>query len=206
MQTDTVIYSGSVTKLLFALLHSSSIQLESYFTNQQASLWQFRTSSNRDLELHVSMNKAFRAKAKAEREIKGDLVLHYSMLRDHVVEIQSTNPYTTLENICLFRSIKMSFRDCKRDLLGFDGAFIKGPFPGQVLAAVGLDSNNVIYPLAYALVEAKSKSSWCWFLQGLGDDIDQQPNSNFIFINNRQKGIIPVIKTVFPSAEHRFCL
>ncbi|GJS72036.1 RNA-directed DNA polymerase, eukaryota, partial [Tanacetum coccineum] len=35
MQTDTMIYSGSITKLLFALLHSSSIQLESYFTNQQ---------------------------------------------------------------------------------------------------------------------------------------------------------------------------
>ena len=33
---DTAIYSGSVTKLLFALLHSPSTQLESYFTNQQA--------------------------------------------------------------------------------------------------------------------------------------------------------------------------
>nr|GEU70999.1 hypothetical protein [Tanacetum cinerariifolium] len=39
MQTDTVIYSGSVTKILFALLYSSSIQLESYFTNQQACFW-----------------------------------------------------------------------------------------------------------------------------------------------------------------------
>ncbi|GJW46955.1 hypothetical protein Tco_0078601 [Tanacetum coccineum] len=43
----------------------------------------------------------------------------------------------------------------RRDLLGLDGAFMKGPFLGHVLAAVGLDSNNGIYPLAYALVEAK---------------------------------------------------
>nr|GEW23395.1 hypothetical protein [Tanacetum cinerariifolium] len=81
-----------------------------------------------DLELQISMRKAFRAKAKAEREIKGDDVL----------------------------SIKTSFRAYKRDLLGLDGAFMKGLFPGQVLAAVGLDLNNGIYLLAYALVEAET--------------------------------------------------
>ncbi|GKE11212.1 hypothetical protein Tco_1414763, partial [Tanacetum coccineum] len=41
----------------------------------------------RDLELQISMSKAFRAKAKAEREIRGDHVLQYSMLRDYVVEL-----------------------------------------------------------------------------------------------------------------------
>ncbi|GKB49561.1 heat stress transcription factor B-4-like protein [Tanacetum coccineum] len=40
----------------------------------------------------------------------------------------------------------------------------------------------------------------------LGDDIDLHPNSNFTFISDRQKGIIPAIKTVYPSAEHRYCL
>nr|GEX61049.1 hypothetical protein [Tanacetum cinerariifolium] len=78
---------------------------------------------------------------------------------------------------------KLGFRACRRELLGLDGAFKNGPFPGQVLAVVGLDSNNKIYPLAYALVEAKS--SWCWFLQGLGDDIDLHPYLNFSFINDR---------------------
>ncbi|GJT30233.1 putative reverse transcriptase domain-containing protein [Tanacetum coccineum] len=97
------------------------------------------------------------------------------------------------------RSLKLGFRACRRDLSGLDGAFMKGPFPSQVLVAVGLDSNNGIYPLAYALVEAESKSSWCWFLQCLGDDIDSHPNLNFTFISDRQKGIISAIKTVYPS-------
>ncbi|GJS66833.1 heat stress transcription factor B-4-like protein [Tanacetum coccineum] len=107
--------------------------------------------------------------------------------------------------ICL-GALKLGFRACIRDLLGLDGAFMKGPFPGQVLVAVGLDSNNGIYPLAYALVEAESKSSWCWFLQCLGDDIDLHPNSNFTFISDRQKGIIPAIKNVYTNVEHRYCL
>ncbi|GJT65080.1 heat stress transcription factor B-4-like protein [Tanacetum coccineum] len=132
-----------------------------------------------ELEVQISMSKAFRAKAKAEIEIRRDYVLQYSMLRDYVVELQSTNPNTTVKI---------------------------GPFPGQVLVPIRLDSNNGIYPLAYALVEAESKSSWCWFLRCLGDDIDLHPNSNFTFISDRQKGIIPAIKTVYPSAEHRYCL
>ncbi|GKA62113.1 heat stress transcription factor B-4-like protein [Tanacetum coccineum] len=128
------------------------------------------------------------------------------MLRDYVVELQYTNPNTTVKiavernidpslptrvfqriYVCL-GALKLGFRACRRDLLGLDGAFMKGPFPGQVLAAISLNLNNGIYPLAYALVEAESKSSWCWFLQCLGDDIDLHPNSNFTFINDRQKG------------------
>ncbi|GJS26793.1 hypothetical protein Tco_0487413 [Tanacetum coccineum] len=133
-----------------------------------------------DSEVQISMRKAFRAKAKAEREIREDHILQYYMLRDYVIELQSTNPNTTVKisierntdpslptkvfmkiYVCL-GALKLGFRAYRRDLLGLDGAFIKGPFPGQVLAAIGLDSNNGIYPLSYALVEAESKSSWCW--------------------------------------------
>nr|GEV52500.1 hypothetical protein [Tanacetum cinerariifolium] len=157
----------------------------------------------RELEVQISMSKAFRAKAKAEIDIRGDNVLQYSMLRDYVVELQSTNPNTTvkiaverntypslptrvLTYICL-GALKLGFRARRRDMLGLDGAFMKGPFSCQVLVAVRLDSNNGIYPLAYALVEAENKSSWSWFLQCLGDDIDLHPNSNFTFISDRQK-------------------
>ncbi|GJY59861.1 heat stress transcription factor B-4-like protein [Tanacetum coccineum] len=183
-----------------------------------------RIQLQRELEVQISMSKAFRAKAKAEREIREDHVLQYFMLRDYVVELQSTNPNTIVKiaverntdlslptrvfqriYVCL-GALKLGFRACKRDLLGLDGAYMKGPFPGQVLVAVGLDSNNGIYPLAYALVEAETKSLWCWFLQYLGDDIDLHPNLNFTFISDRQKGIIPAIKTIYPTAKHRYCL
>ncbi|GKB30854.1 retrotransposon-related protein [Tanacetum coccineum] len=162
-------------------------------------------------------HKKLGAKAKAEREIKGYHVLQYSKLRDYVVELQSTNLNTTIKiaverntdpslptrvfkriYYCL-GALKLGFRACRREMLGLDGAFMKGSFLGQVMAAVGLDSNNGIYPLAFALLEAESKSSWCWFLYCLGDDIDLHPNSNFTFISNRQKGIISAIKTVFPT-------
>ncbi|GKA24185.1 hypothetical protein Tco_0710218 [Tanacetum coccineum] len=137
-----------------------------------------------DLELQISMSKDFRAKPKTEREIRGDRVLQYSMLRDYVVELQSTNPNTTVK-IAVERNIGPSLptRVFQR---------IYGPFPGQVLAAVGLDLNNGIYPLAYPLVEAKSKSSWCWFLQCLGDDIDMNPNLNFTSVIDKSVSFQPL--------------
>nr|GEW42480.1 transposase, MuDR, MULE transposase domain protein [Tanacetum cinerariifolium] len=164
-----------------------------------------QTTRSKKERMQISMSKAFRAKAKDKREIIGDHVLQYSMLRDYVVELHSTNPNTTVKiaiernidhyfptrvfkriYVCL-GALKLGFRACRIELLGLDGAFIKGSFSGQVLAAVGLDSNNEIYPMAYALVEAESKNSWCWFLQYLGDDIDLHPNSNVTFISARQK-------------------
>nr|GEW25318.1 hypothetical protein [Tanacetum cinerariifolium] len=48
-------------------------------------------------ELHVSMSKAFKAKAKAKREIRGYYILQCLMLRDYVVELESTNPNTTVK-------------------------------------------------------------------------------------------------------------
>nr|GEZ89534.1 hypothetical protein [Tanacetum cinerariifolium] len=37
-------------------------------------------------------------------------------------------------------------------------------------------------------------------------DLELQDNSNFTFISDRQKGIIPAIEELFPVAEHNFCL
>ncbi|GJR84146.1 hypothetical protein Tco_0154931 [Tanacetum coccineum] len=111
----------------------------------------------RNLKFQVSISKASRAKAKAERE---------STNLNTTVKITvewNTYPYLPTRvfkriYVCL-RSLNKRFRACIRKLLGLYGAFMKGPFLGQVLTTVGLDSNNGIYPLAYALVEVESKIS-----------------------------------------------
>ncbi|KAJ9565779.1 LOW QUALITY PROTEIN: hypothetical protein OSB04_001745 [Centaurea solstitialis] len=89
---------------------------------------------------------------------------------------------------------------------GVDGAFMKGPFLGQLLTTIGLDSNKATYPIAYAIVEAETISSWTCFLELLGDDMDLTIRSSFPFISDRRKGIIPTIAKVFPSSEHKFYL
>ncbi|GKC96025.1 FAR1-related sequence 10, partial [Tanacetum coccineum] len=124
---------------------------------------------------------------------------------NYALELQRTNPVTTvkidIERCCdpsapkrQFKRIyvgigalKKGFKAGLKDLLGLDGCFMKGPFPGQLLSAVGIDPNHDTYHLAYALVKAETISSWTWFMTCLGDDLELGRNSNFTFISDRQK-------------------
>ncbi|XP_076945902.1 uncharacterized protein LOC143617133 [Bidens hawaiensis] len=141
----------------------------------------------------------------ARQKIDGNFTTQYALLRDYCKELVRANPRTSMEievekefnpssltrqfkrvYICL-APLREGFKACGRDLLGLDGCFMKGPFPGQILTAVGVDSNNCIYPVAYALVEVETTELWTWFLECLGRDLDLYANSNFTFISDRQK-------------------
>lgn len=167
----------------------------------------------------VSIHKAFRAKAKAESVIKGDAQIQYGLLRDYVLELQKANPNTTVKldferegdpesttrtfkriYVCM-GALKQGFKAGGRDLLGLDGAFMKGQYPGQLLTAVSVDANNGIYPVAYGIVESESLQSWLWFLTQLGDDLDLYPDSHFTFISDRQKVPLLLILRILYNME-----
>nr|GEZ94396.1 hypothetical protein [Tanacetum cinerariifolium] len=164
------------------------------------------------------------AKKMAQERVEGNHIRQYAQLRDYCLELKNNNPNTTIKikveppedinsterkfkrvYVCL-GPLKDGFKACKRDLLGLDECFLSGSYPGWILTAVGVDPNNGIYPLAYAIVESEIKDSWKRFLECVRDDLDLFRNSNFTFISDRQKGIIPAIVESFSSAKHRFCL
>ncbi|KAL4577828.1 hypothetical protein LXL04_013942 [Taraxacum kok-saghyz] len=193
-------------------------------SNPTVPLRSIQDQVQKKLQIGVSIYKIQRAKASATMEVVGDYTKQYQVLRDYLLEVQVTNEGTTVKldvvsdpnlsntnrqfkrvYICL-GSLKKGFKAGVREFLGLDGAFMKGPFPGQILIVVGVDSNNGIYPVAYAIVEAENRHSWTWFLQCLQDDLDLYSNSNFTFISDRQKGILQAVSQVFPQTEHRFCL
>lgn len=160
---------------------------------------------NQKLQIDVLTTKISRAREFAQKRIESDHEQQYANLRDYALELKNKNNDTTVkiqveanpdagDSSRVFRRIyvcigalKKGYKAGRRDILGLDGAFIKGTYSGQVLTAVGVDSNNGLYPVAYAMVEAESKSSWLWFLRNLGADLDLQPHSNFTFILDRQK-------------------
>ncbi|KAL4562872.1 hypothetical protein LXL04_026903 [Taraxacum kok-saghyz] len=175
-------------------------------------------------EVGFSRMKAFRAKQIAQKHVFGDFQKQYALLWDYGLELKRTNVGTTFKidvysepnvnsqtrmfkrvYVCL-GPLKLGFKVGLRDFLGFDGCFLKGPYPGQILSAVGLDSNNGIYPLAYSIVESENTASWTWFLDCLAEDLDLNASSNFTFISDRQKGLTNAIAKIFPNAEHRSCL
>ncbi|KAJ9542226.1 hypothetical protein OSB04_028732 [Centaurea solstitialis] len=210
-------------KLCTAKVLSQQI-VEDLIPNPDLPLKTIQEQWQKKFQLWVSAQQVFRARKMATKKVMGDYAHQYSSLREYILELQKSNPNTTVKlemeiepnpetstrqfkrvYVCL-GALKHGFKAMGRDLLGLDGSFMKGPFPGQLLIAVGVDSNNGIYPVAYAIVEAETLNSWTWFLELLGDDLDLAPNSNFTFISDRQKGILPAIAKVFPAVEHRFCI
>nr|GEZ23714.1 transposase, mutator type [Tanacetum cinerariifolium] len=149
---------------------------------------------SKQFEVGVSKMKAFRIKRIAYDIITGIYREQYSLLREYAQELINQNPSTTVRidvqqepnpesltrtfrrvYVCL-GALKQGFRACGREILGLDGCFMLGPWPGQILTTVGVDANDRIYPVTYAIVEVESKR------------------------------LIQAIASVFPSAGHRYCV
>ncbi|XP_023735921.1 uncharacterized protein LOC111883830 [Lactuca sativa] len=146
------------------------------------------------LEVGMSLQKVARAKSMVERIISRDYQVQYGFLRDYVLELLNTNPGTTVRiDVYPETSLSITTRTFRRIYVCL-GALKLG-FKSGLRDFLGLD-----------VVETKSTSSWTWFLELLGEDLDLGANSNFTFIFDRQKGIIPTMEKVFPSAKHRFYL
>ncbi|PQM42376.1 uncharacterized protein Pyn_00023 [Prunus yedoensis var. nudiflora] len=72
--------------------------------------------------------------------------------------------------ICL-AATKKGFIDALRPVVGLDACHIKGQHPGQLLYVVGVDPNNGMYPIAYAVAEAENYATWTWSLELLAVDL-----------------------------------
>ncbi|GKB36216.1 mutator type transposase [Tanacetum coccineum] len=111
----------------------------------------------------ISKDKAFRAKAKAQlKRCNPDTTVKI----DVYGEEDPKTPTRMFRRIyvCL-GALKRGFREGGKELLGLDGAFMRGQYPGQMLTVVGVDANNGIYPVAYGIVESENQYSWTWFLK-----------------------------------------
>ncbi|KAK8672126.1 hypothetical protein V6N13_110500 [Hibiscus sabdariffa] len=145
----------------------------------------------------VSLSKCLRAKNLALEMVLGSHKGQYSMIYNYLGEIRKSNPGSTtilmLDNrvflrmyICL-HACKEGYKVGCRPVLSIDGCHLKGYYRGTFLAAVSVDANDIIYPIAYAVVEAETESSWNWFLSLLGADLEIGSSHNITIVSDKQK-------------------
>ena len=53
--------------------------------------------------------------------------------------------------------MKIGFLQWCRPVIGVNTCFLKGRYKGQLMATIGRDASNSIYPLSIAVVEVKTK-------------------------------------------------
>ena len=104
------------------------------------------------------------------------------------------------------------FKYCK-PVISIDGTHLYGKYQGKLLVAMATDANNKVFPLAFAVVDCESGSSWRWFLQCLRDAIGHViPDEGICIISDRHLGIKNAIANWprrddgTPQVFHRYCL
>ncbi|CAN1281004.1 hypothetical protein LINPERPRIM_LOCUS17595 [Linum perenne] len=150
-----------------------------------------------DFGLKINKMKAYRTKRAALKLIHGEESQQFTKLWDYGAELRRTNPGTTVSiqydgltfqsiYICL-DALKRGFKDGCRRFIGLDGCFLKGVTGWQILTAVSVDGNNGIFPIAWAIVERESQSSWNWFMENLKTDLEIGNRPGWTFMSDRQK-------------------
>ncbi|XP_021750439.1 uncharacterized protein LOC110716113 [Chenopodium quinoa] len=92
-----------------------------------------------------------------------------------------------------------------RPLIGVDGTHLKGNYGGVLLSTVGIDGNNEIFPIAYAVVGQEDKQSWTYFFWHLLNIVKDSSREHWTIISDRQKGVELALEQVWPKADRRFC-
>nr|KYP60270.1 hypothetical protein KK1_015723 [Cajanus cajan] len=97
---------------------------------------------------------------------------------------------TTKKIYICFEACKSAFVHTCRPLIGLDGCFLKGDYGGQLIAIVGKDGNNQMIPIAFAVVEPKTRDSWTWFIDLLLEELGSIKKKKWAFIFDQQKVIV----------------
>lgn len=141
--------------------------------------------------------KLRRARDLALKMIKGTHEKRYCRIDSYAQEVMLTNPGSTVickQNEGLFLRFYVCLNACKRGFLtgcrriiSFDDCHVKDKFGGQILTAVGMDANDCIYPITYAVVEAETRETWGWFFQLLSVDLEIQNSYCLTLMSDKQK-------------------
>ncbi|KAL3499043.1 hypothetical protein ACH5RR_041775 [Cinchona calisaya] len=140
----------------------------------------FMKAVKRKFSIYITKPQAYRAKKMTLQTIQGQHKDQYLRQRDYCATIMSRNPdsaYLVVDRVAINRNLVF-----KR-----------------------MDTNNQMYPVAIAIVETECKDSWSWFLDVLIGEIGDPEDRGWVFISDRQKGLVETFETKFPNVEHKFC-
>ena len=187
-----------------------------------------RTNMSMKFGHELSYSKVWDAKQKAIAKIFGDWEKSYQKLQKLLLAYIDQDPGTrffyhttpgSVTGTSLLHYVFWAFAPCIdgfkycKPVINIDGTHLYGKYKGKLLIAIATDANNKVFPLAFAVVDIESGSSWGWFLECLRETIrDVIPNEGICIISDQHEGIKNAI-AAWPRDEngrlrvfHRYCL
>ncbi|XP_047264606.1 uncharacterized protein LOC124896802 [Capsicum annuum] len=114
-----------------------------------------------------------------------------------------------------FKFISWAFKPCIDGfrtccpVISVDGTYLYGKYEIKLLIVVGIDGNDNILPLAFAIVDGESKEAWKWFFRKLSAHVIKD-REDVCIVSDRAKGILASLSELWqfqePRTFHRFCV
>jgi hypothetical protein len=159
---------------------------------------------------------AWRARERLRDIIDGDEGASFSLIPDWILQITNADStemtYTYLQTSntrfeALFVSLgsTISMLRTLRPFYALDGTHTRSRYNLTLLIAVGIDAEDRILPLAWALVPGENETWWSWFCEHLAKAFDVGLPDQYVIISDRDKGLLNAVQSKLPGANHAMC-
>ncbi|KAL9686524.1 hypothetical protein QQ045_023984 [Rhodiola kirilowii] len=190
--------------------------------NTRFSTGQIRNLIERDYGYQISYWKAWKAQQKALVYLFGKWDESFNRLPKLMQALQDCSnnsnfikwDVTPLDDGTMqVNRIFWAFSECIhaykhcRPILSVDGTHMYRKYNAKLLVAIGLDANNHILPLSFALVESENTSSWKWFMSCIREGVTQR--EGLCVVSDRHAGILAAMHEPEwrePNVYHRVCV
>ncbi|XP_021769834.1 uncharacterized protein LOC110734080 [Chenopodium quinoa] len=171
----------------------------------------------------VSRDFAYKIKYQAHRMLHGSMHDHYSKLGGYMVALERSSPGTRLELVTdcekepptfkrlfiCFEGLKVGWhtttkKEACRKVLVVDACFLKTFLGGQLMSAVGRDSNDQMFLVCWAIVEGENNDSWEWFFKQMQSTLDLKEGEGMTIISDEHQRIL-VKKQTMMKATTMLC-
>ncbi|KAL9667565.1 hypothetical protein QQ045_001927 [Rhodiola kirilowii] len=187
--------------------------------NMKFSTGQIRNLIERDYGYQISYWKAWKAQQKVLVYFFCKWDESFSRLPHLMQPLQDSSPnnfvkwdVTPLDDGTMqvnrifwaFSECILAFKHC-RPILSIDGTHMYEKYNVKLLVAIGLDANNRILPLSFALVESKNTSRWKWCMSCIREGVTQR--EGLCVVSDRHAGILAAMREPEwrePNAYHHF--
>ncbi|KAL5065628.1 hypothetical protein RYX36_027365 [Vicia faba] len=169
----------------------------------------------REYGIQLNYSQAWRAKEIAREQLQGSYKEAYTQLPFFCEKIKETNPgsfatFTTKEDSSFhrlfvsFHASLIGFQQACCPLIFLDRTPLNSKYQGELLAAISLDGNDGIFPVAFAVVDAETEDNWHWFLQELKSALST--SEQITFVSDFQNGLKKSLSEIFENCHHGYCL
>ncbi|XP_058102775.1 uncharacterized protein LOC131246548 isoform X2 [Magnolia sinica] len=165
--------------------------------------------------VNLKYHQAWSGKEVAQERLQDSQSEAYSQLPWFCNRIKETNPgsivtLTTTEEsrfhqlFISFHASQHGFENGCRPLILLDGTSLREKCRGTLLAAVSVDGDDAIFPIAFAIVDFESYDNWIWFLTELKSAVST--NRTITFVSDRRDGLEEAVPQVFEGSYHAYSL